>query len=50
MPSEARFDARFECVLAAAKTGAAWALALLYREFQPGLLRYLTEWPLRYSA
>lgn len=31
---------RFEGVLAAAKTGAEWALAALYREFQPGLLRY----------
>jgi RNA polymerase sigma-70 factor (ECF subfamily) len=33
--------AQFESVLAAAKTGDALALALLYREFQPGLLRYL---------
>jgi RNA polymerase sigma factor (sigma-70 family) len=34
-------EAQFESVLAAAKTGATWALTLLYREFQPGLLRYL---------
>jgi RNA polymerase sigma-70 factor, ECF subfamily len=29
-------------VIAAAKTGAEWAIAALYREFQPGLLRYLS--------
>jgi RNA polymerase sigma factor (sigma-70 family) len=34
-------DGQFHGVLAAAKTGAAWALALLYQEFQPGLVRYL---------
>ena len=28
-------------MLAAARTGAEWALAALYREFHPGLLRYL---------
>ena len=28
-------------VVAAARTGAEWALAALYREFHPGLLRYL---------
>jgi RNA polymerase sigma-70 factor (ECF subfamily) len=32
---------RFEGVLAAARSGAEWAIAALYREFQPGLLRYL---------
>lgn len=32
---------QFGAVLAAAKTGAEWALAALYREFHPGLLRYL---------
>ncbi len=32
---------QFGGVLAAAKTGAEWALTALYREFQPGLLRYL---------
>src|SRR4029453_10429745 len=31
----------FESVIAAAKTGAEWAIASLYREFGPGLLRYL---------
>jgi RNA polymerase sigma-70 factor (ECF subfamily) len=31
----------FGAVLAAARTGAEWALAALYREFHPGLLRYL---------
>jgi RNA polymerase sigma-70 factor (ECF subfamily) len=35
------FEARFCGVLTAAKTGAAWALMALYREFQPGILRYL---------
>ena len=34
-------EGRFQSVLAAAKTGAEWAIAALYREFQPGLLRYL---------
>lgn len=33
--------AQFEGVLAAAKTGAEWAIAALYREQQPNLLRYL---------
>jgi RNA polymerase sigma-70 factor (ECF subfamily) len=33
--------AQFGSVLAAAKTGAEWAVAVLYREFQPSLLRYL---------
>jgi len=28
-------------VIAAAKTGAEWAITVLYREFSPGLLRYL---------
>jgi RNA polymerase sigma-70 factor, ECF subfamily len=32
---------QFGGVLAAAKTGAEWAIAALYREFQPRLLRYL---------
>jgi RNA polymerase sigma-70 factor (ECF subfamily) len=32
---------QFETVVAGAKAGAEWAIALLYREFQPGLLRYL---------
>ncbi len=32
---------QFGGVLAAAKTGTEWALTVLYREFQPGLLRYL---------
>ena len=31
----------FEGVLAAARSGTEWAIATLYREFQPGLLRYL---------
>ena len=37
MPLEAQFCG----VLAAARVGAAWALVTLYREFQPGILRYL---------
>lgn len=37
MPLEARFGG----VLAAARAGATWALAALYREFQPAILRYL---------
>ena len=32
---------QFEGVIAAAKTGAEWAITVLYREFSPGLLRYL---------
>jgi RNA polymerase sigma-70 factor (ECF subfamily) len=32
---------QFDPVVAAARTGAEWALAALYREFHPGLLRYL---------
>lgn len=32
---------QFERVLAAAKTGAEWAITVLYCEFGPGLLRYL---------
>ena len=32
---------QFEGVIAAAKTGAEWAITALYREFGPGLLRYL---------
>jgi RNA polymerase sigma-70 factor (ECF subfamily) len=32
---------RFDSALAAAKTGAEWAIVALYREFQPFLLRYL---------
>ena len=32
---------QFGPVLAAARTGEEWALAALYREFHPGLLRYL---------
>jgi RNA polymerase sigma-70 factor, ECF subfamily len=32
----------FQGVLAAAKSGAEWAIAALYRELQPGLLRYLS--------
>jgi len=31
----------FDDVLAAAQTGAGWAVAILYRDLQPGLLRYL---------
>jgi RNA polymerase sigma-70 factor, ECF subfamily len=31
----------FQGVLGAAKSGAEWAIAALYRELQPGLLRYL---------
>jgi RNA polymerase sigma-70 factor (ECF subfamily) len=33
--------AQFETVLAAARAGAEWALAVLYRDLQPPLLRYL---------
>jgi RNA polymerase sigma-70 factor, ECF subfamily len=33
--------AQFECVLAAARTGSEWALAALYRDLHPPLLRYL---------
>jgi RNA polymerase sigma-70 factor, ECF subfamily len=33
--------AQFDPVVVAARTGAEWALAALYREFHPGLLRYL---------
>jgi RNA polymerase sigma-70 factor (ECF subfamily) len=32
---------QFEGVIAAAKTGAEWAITALYREFGPSLLRYL---------
>ena len=32
---------KFEGVIGGAKTGAEWAIAALYREFGPGLLRYL---------
>jgi RNA polymerase sigma-70 factor (ECF subfamily) len=35
------FGDQFGPVLAAARTGDEWALAALYREFHPGLLRYL---------
>jgi RNA polymerase sigma-70 factor (ECF subfamily) len=35
-----RFE-EFDSVLAAAKTGAEWAIVALYREFQPPLLRFL---------
>src|SRR5437660_12828331 len=31
----------FDDVLAAAQTGAGWAIAILYRDLQPALLRYL---------
>jgi RNA polymerase sigma-70 factor (ECF subfamily) len=31
----------FDAVIAAARTGADWALAALYRQFQPAVLRYL---------
>jgi RNA polymerase sigma-70 factor (ECF subfamily) len=34
-------DSQFDGVLAAAKAGAEWAIATLYREFQPPILRYL---------
>jgi RNA polymerase sigma-70 factor (ECF subfamily) len=34
-------DPEFDGVLAAAKAGAEWAIATLYREFQPPILRYL---------
>jgi RNA polymerase sigma-70 factor (ECF subfamily) len=36
-----RREGQFESVLAAAKTGAEWALSVIYREYQPALLRYL---------
>jgi RNA polymerase sigma-70 factor, ECF subfamily len=32
---------RFELTIRAAKAGAEWALSALYREFHPGVLRYL---------
>jgi RNA polymerase sigma-70 factor, ECF subfamily len=32
---------QFESVIASAKTGAEWAITALYRDFAPGLLRYL---------
>jgi RNA polymerase sigma-70 factor (ECF subfamily) len=32
---------RFDRTLSAAKTGAEWAIVVLYREFQPPLLRFL---------
>jgi RNA polymerase sigma factor (sigma-70 family) len=32
---------RFGCVLAAAQTGAEWALTALYRDLHPAVLRYL---------
>lgn len=35
------FGEQFGPVVAAARAGAEWALAALYREFHPGLLRYL---------
>jgi RNA polymerase sigma-70 factor, ECF subfamily len=35
------FGEQFGPILAAAKTGSEWALAALYRELHPGLLRYL---------
>jgi RNA polymerase sigma-70 factor, ECF subfamily len=35
------FGEQFAQVLAAAKSGSEWAVAALYREFHPGLLRYL---------
>ena len=31
----------FDDVLAAARTGSSWAIAVLYRELQPSLVRYL---------
>jgi RNA polymerase sigma-70 factor, ECF subfamily len=34
-------EAPFASVLAAAKTGAEWAISVLYREFHPALLRYM---------
>jgi RNA polymerase sigma-70 factor, ECF subfamily len=37
----AAFREGFEGVLAAAKTGAEWAVAALYRDLQPSLVRYL---------
>jgi RNA polymerase sigma-70 factor, ECF subfamily len=33
--------AQFECVLAAARSGGEWALAALYRDLHPAVLRYL---------
>lgn len=39
---EMPFPGQFEGVLAAARSGAEWAIAALYREFQPAVLRYLT--------
>jgi RNA polymerase sigma-70 factor, ECF subfamily len=35
------FREQFESVLAAAKTGAEWAIVALYREWHPSLVRYL---------
>jgi RNA polymerase sigma-70 factor (ECF subfamily) len=35
------FGEQFGLVLAAARAGGEWALVALYREFHPGLLRYL---------
>jgi RNA polymerase sigma-70 factor (ECF subfamily) len=32
----------FDCVLAAARAGAEWALTILYRELHPRVLRYLS--------
>src|SRR5438046_2719647 len=34
-------DSGFDAVLAAARTGAPWALAELYRDLHPAVLRYL---------
>src|SRR3954471_21783632 len=31
----------FDAVIAAAQAGADWALTILYRQFQPAILRYL---------
>jgi RNA polymerase sigma-70 factor (ECF subfamily) len=40
-PNPARIGENFDDVLAAAQTGAEWAIAVLYRSLQPGLLRFL---------
>jgi signal transduction histidine kinase len=40
-PTRGLADERFETVITAAALGVEWAIGLLYREFQPMLLRYL---------
>jgi DNA-directed RNA polymerase specialized sigma24 family protein/two-component sensor histidine kinase len=41
MPTLGLRGERFETVMTAASTGVEWAIALLYREFHPAVLRYL---------